>query len=622
MSPAFASWNNVFWFIALFVASPSSTQTPPSPRPSVIADQVLERWARAVGTAEKLASIENVYIKNRHEGTGGTGDVEEWTTRAGERRQSSRLEFDPILVVFDGVSGWQRRDGPARKLNVEEAAGQRAAALFGAMLHLLPGHPGVRVELLSDQESECCHAIRVRFGDGSGSIFHVDKTTGLPVRNIQQFPSSTFTFNFVEWKEVDGVKLPAKWHITSEDGYEAVETLKEARLNVRLDKTLFSRPPDGPKTYRFAEGETTSFPFETDGGHILVGGRVQGSEPVWLLLDTAASGALIDADFARSIGLQAHGEATAVGPAGPVGGALVSGARVALPGVELTVRTAQTMPLEFLSRGCGRKIVAILGHEFFERFVVEVDYTARVLRLSDPDSFRYAGRGESIPMVLHSLQPYVRARVDLGNGKSQDGEFVVDAGSSATLMLAHDFASQHGILATTGTPLRESSGGVGGQFDIDVSRIEALHLGSFKFAKPVTLFPSGQVTQPGSAGNIGAGVLKRFRVIFDYARERIILEPTPRVADPDEYDMSGLGVVGAGPKFEMMRVKRVSAGSPAAEAGIERDDIIERVNGRPAAELGFAGFRDLARRGGSEMELEVRTKDSVRSVKLKLRRRI
>jgi hypothetical protein len=600
-----------------------TTRTLPGPGPDITAEQVLERWTNAVGGIENVKRIESVYIKNFHEGTGGSGDVEEWTTRAGQRRQWSQLEFEPVLVVFDGKSGWQRHDGRARKLDSDETAGQRSAALVTTLAHLLPGHPGMRVELAKDDESGSCFGLSVQVEGARPSLFYIDKSTGLPRWNVQRFPTTVVTFEFLEWKDVAGVKLPAKWHIRSEGGYEAVETLKDARINPPLDPTLFSRPLDAPKNFRFlADGKAPDIPFETDGGHIFVRGRVQGSEPVWLTIDTGASGCLFDAEFATSVGLEARGQATATGPAGAMQGAFVRGASVTLPGVELTIVTAQTLPLEFLSRGVGRRIVAILGYEFFDRFVVELDYAARVMRLRDPDGFEYTGPGESIPITLRSMQPYVRARLDAGKDKSSSGEFVVDLGSSATLALSHDFDAEHGILAASTHPLHDSAGGVGGRFDMEVARIDALHLGSFTISKPVTLFPHGRMTEEGSAGNIGAGALKRFRVIVDYANERMILEPTARLSEPDEYDMSGLSIVGVGAEYDTIRVRQVSDDSPASRAGIRRDDILEAVDGRPIAELGFSGLRDLFRHDGTELVLDVRTGDSVRKVRLKLSRRI
>lgn len=274
--------NTVFLGATLFgSACLPPLRTPSPPPPDVTAESVLERWALAVGGVERLRKVENLYVKWAHAGTGGAGDVEEWMTRAGQRRQVSQLEFDAVVVAFDGTSGWELRESRARKLTAEEGAAQRSAAITGTMAHLLPGHPGVRVELVGDDESGRCHVLRFQADGGDGSVVHVDKSTALPVRSLVQFPNAMFSFDCSEWKEFEGVKLPSKLQITSEDGYEAVETLKAVRWNIALDKALFSRPPDRPKTHRFAAGTTAaSMPFETDGGHIFVQGRIQGSEPV------------------------------------------------------------------------------------------------------------------------------------------------------------------------------------------------------------------------------------------------------------------------------------------------------------------------------------------------------
>ena len=54
--------------------------------------------------------------------------------------------------------------------------------------------------------------------------------------------------------------------------------------------------------------------------------------------------------------------------------------------------------------------------------------------------------------------------------------------------------------------------------------LEALQLGEFKIAAPVTEF---RLSEPNTDadGFIGGAVFRRFKVIFDYSRRRMILEP-------------------------------------------------------------------------------------------------
>jgi hypothetical protein len=53
-----------------------------------------------------------------------------------------------------------------------------------------------------------------------------------------------------------------------------------------------------------------------------------------------------------------------------------------------------------------------------------------------------------------------------------------------------------------------------------------LQIGALRIAKPdIDFFLEGSPVDRGLAGHIGMGVLKNFKIIFDYSRRQMILEP-------------------------------------------------------------------------------------------------
>ena len=154
--------------------------------------------------------------------------------------------------------------------------------------------------------------------------------------------------------------------------------------------------------------------------------------------------------------------------------------------------------------------------------------------------------------------------------------------------------------------LSSSGMGVGGAVETRIGRAERLELGPFRLAAPITaLHPAGtgRISAPGTAGNIGGAILSRFRVILDYSRRRVILEPNASLDDPFEADMSGLGLVVSPPDLRTVRVARVQEDSPASGAGVRAGDVIERADGRPAGEIGLPALREMLRREGREVRL-------------------
>lgn len=148
---------------------------------------------------------------------------------------------------------------------------------------------------------------------------------------------------------------------------------------------------------------------------------------------------------------------------------------------------------------------------------------------------------------------------------------------------------------------------MGGAVALPLGRAEALRLGRFTLDHPVTGFPTqGQFGRHGMAGNIGNAVLRRFRVVFDYSRSRVSLEPNGSFADPFEQDMSGLAIVTRAPEFRARLVQRVVEGSPAQEAGLQAGDTILALDGRDSADLPLASLREMLRVPGKRYVLGVK----------------
>jgi predicted metalloprotease with PDZ domain len=148
-------------------------------------------------------------------------------------------------------------------------------------------------------------------------------------------------------------------------------------------------------------------------------------------------------------------------------------------------------------------------------------------------------------------------------------------------------------------------------------------LGRFTLVNPIAAFPPrGLFARHGAAGNIGGGILRRFKVIFDYSRSRLILEPNKNFADPYEYDMSGLQLVSDSPSFNTITIDRTLHRSPAAEAGLKPGDQLLFFEGRPIADYSLARLRELFRVQDRIYHLQVRRNEVLLSVKLKTRRLI
>ena len=117
-------------------------------------------------------------------------------------------------------------------------------------------------------------------------------------------------------------------------------------------------------------------------------------------------------------------------------------------------------------------------------------------------------------------------------------------------------------------------------------------------------------------------MLKRFIVTFDYAKHVMYLKPLPKpAADLDTYDRAGMWINAA---KGGMQVMDVTANGPAVHAGVQVDDVITQVNGKPATSMPVYELRRMLRDGapGTVVRFGVKRGNTTREVAIILRDQI
>jgi S1-C subfamily serine protease len=129
---------------------------------------------------------------------------------------------------------------------------------------------------------------------------------------------------------------------------------------------------------------------------------------------------------------------------------------------------------------------------------------------------------------------------------------------------------------------------------------------------------AGALAAPFVAANLGGNLLRRFTVTFDYYNGTMTLVPNAAFSEPDTYERSGLFLV---KRAGSVLVIDARPGTPAADAGLARGDVIVAVNGTPASTMMLADIRSLfAASPGSVVTVTVADKTGTqRTVKVTLR---
>src|SRR6266852_3288879 len=353
-----------------------------------------------------------------------------------------------------------------------------------------------------------------------------------------------------------------------------------------------TKAPPVSADLQFVSGQSARrIPFEFVGNHIYLRARVNDSEPLWFLLDSGASASYLDVQRVKSLGLMGQGNSVKI-------------VSISFPGVRLLSQNFSIRSLGF-SAYDGHTIDGMLGYDFINRLVVEIDYVSRTVNLYGPQNYKYSGSGEIIPLIMleddsDGKVPLVRVQIMQLARAPIEGKLIADLALRSAITFNTPFVEANKLLQPpqktieavlgAGAMLRESRQPIG--------RLPNIQLGRFTIQNPVAIFfqdKQGVMASPEFDGVIGSEILRRFKVIFDYSRRQMILEPNRHFSEAYEHDMAGILLVVEGTGF---RVRQIIENSPATAAGLHEGDVISAINGKPASALTLEQLRLMFMREG------------------------
>lgn len=378
-----------------------------------------------------------------------------------------------------------------------------------------------------------------------------------------------------------------------------------------------------PKS-RFDSGQSAlKIPFDLLNNLVLLQLRVNNSQPLWFILDTGANSSVIDARVQKNLGLRTKARARGTSSGKAIAAGLISGVSFTLPGVEVSNLTVASLPLDPFAPFMARRISGIIGYDLISQFVVEIDYADRTINLYAPSAYHYTGAGARLPIKFIDKNPFIEVSLTMEGRAPLKGKFAAATGSSGALLLNKPFVVAHRLLQTVIQTTPGNTGGVGGLSRTLVARVKNIRIGRFDIDNPIVSFSQATKGEQASAaydGVVGGEVLRRFKMILDYSRRQIILEPNAHLPEAVEEDMSGFEFVAEGEDFGTYVINEIIPNSPAAAAGLREEDELTEIDGRRVTELGFEQIRQMFRREGKEHLLSITRGGRKLQVKIKLRR--
>lgn len=579
-----------------------------APLPAQEGREALDRHIEWLGGAEAWRAVAGLRMSGTLAVAGLQGSLAVTVHRDGYQRTEYDLEVVEGVEAVTPEDAWEiNPSGQVETMGADKAALQRRGIGRAFQWHLLRrddsevSFPGVE-----EKDGREWEVIRFAYPDGDSLELFLDAADGSCTWARQREDAETTWIRFDDWRRVAGLRIPFSQETISDSPMKNQSvTWTEVSLLDEVEPTTFKRPASDASPARIldASGSTPWIPMDLFlDRYIYLPGKVNGVETE-IVLDSGAGMTVLHEAVAKEAGLVGKGEFSAEGAGGEATATVVNDIALEIGGLSLTGISAAVIDLSEVNRQMGRDLPVILGKEVFHDVIVDVDYPNRRIAFRDPRRWSYQGDGNEIAL-LPADGGHKRIRMQVED--LSPTAFDVDTGNGGDLILFGAYADENAILEGRPRVSESQGGGVGGTTIAKITTLSSVTFAGYVLEDvPVAVSQAdqGAFDTTRNAGNVGASIFSRFRIIFDYPGERMIVEPGAGWDRPFRVNRTGIQARFLDGELD---VRFVAPGSPAKAAGLEPGDRIVAVNGsKPGDDFWQGEYKLFFGDEGAVLELEL-----------------
>ena len=374
---------------------------------------------------------------------------------------------------------------------------------------------------------------------------------------------------------------------------------------------------------------TESIPFEMVGSYVVISVKINGSSTLKLVLDSGIRNAIIT-ELAPtdkvSLNFSDVKDIMGLGGGNTLEAFTSDFNTLKIGKIQLTNRTVYVLKDDVfnLSKHSGTKINGLIGVDFFQDHVVEIDYNSRRIRFYDTEKFEAPADYGMLPISLESQKMFVELSVVQSDSTRKQVRMLVDTG--AELNAWFKTSTKESVRVPPKWVQGTIGEGLNGTITGKYSHIPQICFGNYCLKNAVVSFPDSAtivsiVSNSKRDGTIGSQLLSRFNLFIDYTHRKIYVKPNRHYNKPFSYNVAGIEIIQFFLIAPVIEVLDVWSNSPAAMAGIRRDDYIIEINGTSTFQMTISEIRKIfetpskhplnliLKRGAEEISVNIDMKD-------------
>ena len=216
----------------------------PEVKPTV--DQILDKYAEALGGKANLAKIKTRRIKASRIEPNGTIEPEEiWQKLPNKLLVATTYSGAVVTETFDGTNAWKRANKDFIPLKADETEQIRRNAELFNFANLKEVYAKLEFASVDRIDGREVYQLRAATKSGGRERLYFDRETGLLSRRTASVPTVLGNFvyqiDYTDYKDFGGVKLPAATRFAVPN-ISWTQKILEVKNNAPIDDAQFNLP--------------------------------------------------------------------------------------------------------------------------------------------------------------------------------------------------------------------------------------------------------------------------------------------------------------------------------------------------------------------------------------------